>query len=88
VYVRRNAAEALGQIKSDRAIDSLIALIKDTDADVRKNARKSLLFLSNYDINRKLFDIISSPKPVFKNEAEKVLLVKYGIISEDSFKYY
>ena len=40
--VRKNAAEALGKIKDPRAVEPLIATLKDKDSEVRSNAAWSL----------------------------------------------
>jgi HEAT repeat protein len=41
-YIRRDAAEALGQMKDARAVEPLIAALKDEDSHVRKSAAKAL----------------------------------------------
>jgi predicted NACHT family NTPase len=41
-YVRRTAAEALGEIGNEAAVNSLIAALQDEDSDVRRRAAKAL----------------------------------------------
>jgi predicted NACHT family NTPase len=41
-YVRRSAAFALGEIKSEKAVELLIDLLKDKDSDVRRSAAFAL----------------------------------------------
>lgn len=45
--VRRQAAEALGEIRDPRAVEPLIALLKDTDPLIRRHAVKALGKISN-----------------------------------------
>jgi len=40
--VRKNAAKALGKIKDPRAVEPLIATLKDKDSDVRWHAARAL----------------------------------------------
>lgn len=42
ITVRKNAIEALGEIKDVRAVDTLIISLKDEDHDIRKNAAEAL----------------------------------------------
>ena len=42
ITVRKNAIEALGEIKDARAVDTLIVSLKDENPDIRKNAAEAL----------------------------------------------
>ena len=69
--VRSNAAEALGKIGGDKAVEPLIQALKDSDNDVRRNAAKALGKIgSDKAVEPLILALKESDNDVRRNEAK------------------
>jgi len=71
--IRKNAAEALGEIKDTRAINPLIASLGDEDTNVRKNAAEALGKIGDIRAIEPLVASLYDKKSTVKSSAEKAL---------------
>ncbi len=82
-YVRRSAAKALGNIKSDTAVQPLINALKDEDSYVRRNAAEALGKICTIKNKKQLEDLLKSDHEFSANTAFKIL---YEIETEEKSK--
>jgi hypothetical protein len=72
-YVRRNAAEALGNIKNKSATGRLIESLQDPDVDVRWNAADALGKLRDQSATDPLIHALSDPDEFVRERAANAL---------------
>lgn len=70
---REEAAEALGEIRDPKAVDPLIAALRDRDAEVREEAAKSLGMIGDRKAVEPLNEALKDVDPKVRREAEQAL---------------
>ena len=70
---RRNAAEALGEIKDTRAVDPLIILLKDPNRYVRRNAVWALKEINNDKAVIPIIPLLKDNNPLVRETAANAL---------------
>jgi len=68
-FVRRNAAEALGEIKDSSAVKPLINALKDNDLIVRRNAAKALGKIQDSSAEEPLTSALKDESPAVRRNA-------------------
>lgn len=68
-FVRRNAAEALGEIKDASAVKPLIDALKDNDLIVRRNAAKALGKIKDSSAEESLTSALKDESPAVRRNA-------------------
>jgi len=68
-FVRRNAAEALGEIKDSSAVKPLIDTLKDNDLIVRRNAAKALGKIKDSSAEEPLTSALKDESPAVRRNA-------------------
>ena len=68
-FVRRNAAEALGEIKDSSAVKPLINALKDNDLIVRRNAAKALGKIKDSSAEEPLTSALKDESPAVRRNA-------------------
>jgi HEAT repeat protein len=68
-FVRRNAAEALGEIKDASAVKPLINALKDNDLIVRRNAAKALGKIKDSSAEESLTSALKDESPAVRRNA-------------------
>jgi HEAT repeat protein len=68
-FVRRNAAEALGEIKDASAVKPLINALKDNDLIVRRNAAKALGKIKDSSAEEPLTSALKDESPAVRRNA-------------------
>jgi HEAT repeat protein len=68
-FVRRNAAEALGEIKDPSAVKPLINALKDNDLIVRRNAAKALGKIKDSSAEEPLTSALKDESPAVRRNA-------------------
>lgn len=68
-FVRRNAAEALGEIKDASAVKPLVDALKDDDLIVRRNAAKALGKIKDASAEEPLTSALKDESPVVRRNA-------------------
>lgn len=68
--IRQTAAEALGQIRDERAAEPLVVVLKDTNNDVRKAATKALVKLGTLSVAPLVAALKDKEKQVREEAAE------------------
>lgn len=71
--VRLNAAEILGRIGNERAVQPLISTLKDTDEEVRAAAARSLGEIGEFSAFVPLIQTLTDSDPVVRQNAESAL---------------
>lgn len=72
-YIRRAAAKALGNIKSETAVQSLIKALGDEDDDVRRAAAEALGNISSETAVQSLIKVLSDEDQFVRRAAAKAL---------------
>jgi len=68
-FVRRNAAEALGEIKDASAVKPLVDALKDDDLIVRRNAAKALGKIKDASAEEPLTSALKDESPAVRRNA-------------------
>ena len=68
-FVRRNAAEALGEIKDASAVKPLVDALKDDDLIVRRNAAKALGKIKDSSAEEPLTSALKDESPAVRRNA-------------------
>ena len=68
-FVRRNAAEALGEIKDSSAVKPLINALNDNDLIVRRNAAKALGKIKDSSAEESLTSALKDESPAVRRNA-------------------
>ena len=71
--MRRSAAQALGNIKSDTAVQPLINALKDEDSDVRWRAARALGNICTVKNKKQLEDLLGSDHKFSFNTVFEIL---------------
>jgi len=82
VYVRANAADALGSIYNEQAVIPLIEALKDVDKTVRQNATNSLIKIGEPAISQ-LIIVMKEQEPAVKLHAA-IALKEIGLRLKDN----
>jgi len=68
-FVRRNAAEALGEIKDASAVKPLVDALKDDDLIVRRDAAKALGKIKDFSAEEPLTSALKDESPAVRRNA-------------------
>lgn len=71
--IRREAAEQLGYLRTDEAVDPLVHLLSDEDRSVTEEAADALISIGSTTVAERLLPLLDTEKAVLRNDAAEIL---------------